>query len=128
MPIRLNTFSYRFGEQVLNGRLSVKKEIENVLTDKSIELGDMSRPALNAKIRDLFIDKGWQDQPAVFDDPDDPSAKMDFLKDRVGVEVCFGHPSFIGIDLLKFQVSSYSALDSIDVGVYVVTTKIFKSK
>jgi Restriction endonuclease BglII len=47
----------------------------------------------------------------------DPSAKMDFLKDRVGVEVEFGHSSFLGIDLLKFQVASYSALDKIDVGV-----------
>ena len=51
---------------------------------------------------------------------------MDFLKDRIGVEVGFGHASFIGIDLLKFQVTSYSALDKIDVGVYVVTTSNFQ--
>ena len=38
----------------------------------------------------------------------------------------FGHASFIGIDLLKFQVASYSALDKIDVGVYVVTTGNFQ--
>ncbi len=51
---------------------------------------------------------------------------MDFLKERIGIEVGFGHASFIGIDLLKFQVSSYSALDKIDVGVYVVTTSKFQ--
>ena len=34
--------------------------------------------------------------------------------------------SFLGIDLLTFQVSSYSALDKIDVGVYVVTTAKFQ--
>ena len=51
---------------------------------------------------------------------------MDFLKERVGVEVAFGHASFIGIDLLKFQVSSYSGLNKIDIGIYVVTTKVFK--
>ena len=62
----------------------------------------------------------------VFDEPKDPSAKMDFLKQRVGIEVAFGHSSFIGIDLLKFQVASYSGLDKIDVGVYVVTTKNFQ--
>jgi hypothetical protein len=56
----------------------------------------------------------------------DPGAKMDFLKGRVGIEVGFRHASFIGIDLLKFQVSSYSALDKIDVGVYVVTTSRFQ--
>ena len=54
------------------------------------------------------------------------SGKMDFLKERVGIEVEFGHASFIGIDLLKFQVSSYSGLNKIDIGVYVVTTKEFQ--
>jgi hypothetical protein len=53
---------------------------------------------------------------------------MDFLKERIGIEVEFGHSSFMGIDLLKFQVSSYSALDKIDVGVYIVTTKSFQNK
>lgn len=48
------------------------------------------------------------------------------MKERVGIEVGFGHASFIGIDLLKFQVSSYSALDQIDVGIYVTTTKRFQ--
>ena len=38
----------------------------------------------------------------------------------------FGHSSFIAIDLLKFQVASYSGLDKIDVGVYIVTTKRFQ--
>jgi len=35
-------------------------------------------------------------------------------------------PLLLGIDLLKFQVSSYSNLDTIDVGVYIVTTKNFQ--
>ena len=34
----------------------------------------------------------------------------------------------MGIDLLKFQVSSYSALDQIDVGIYVVTTPRFQKE
>jgi hypothetical protein len=76
----------------------------------------------------LFVARGWESQPPVFDDPGDPAAKMDFMKDRVGVEVGFGHASFIGIDLLKFQVASYSALNKIDVGVYVTTTKAFQRR
>jgi hypothetical protein len=32
------------------------------------------------------------------------------------------------MDLLKFQVASYSALDKIDVGVYVVTTTAFQKR
>ena len=53
---------------------------------------------------------------------------MDFLKERIDIEVGFGHSSFIGIDLLKFQVASYSGLNKIDVGVYIVTTKNFQKR
>jgi len=44
------------------------------------------------------------------------------------MRVGFGHTSFIGNDLLKFQVSSYSALDQIGVGIFVTTTKSFQKK
>jgi hypothetical protein len=51
---------------------------------------------------------------------------MDFLKERIGIQVAFGHASFLGIDLLKFQISSYSALDKIDVGIYIATSSRFQ--
>ena len=126
MKLTLERFSYRFAEQVLNSRLSIKQEIEALLADASIPIPTLSRPTFNKVLRDLFVAKGWQDQPAVFDEEGDPAARLDFLKERVGIEVGFGHASFIGIDLLKFQISSYSALDKIDVGVYVVTTRRFQ--
>lgn len=126
MKIRLKTFSFRFAEQVLNSKLSTKQEIESILNDNSIDLSKLSRPGFNEVLEDLFIHKGWESQPSVFDEPGDPSAKMDFLKDRVGVEVEFGHSSFIGIDLLKFQVASYSGLNKIDIGLYIVTTREFQ--
>lgn len=128
MTLRLKTWSYRFAEQVLNSKLALKQEIEDVLTDATIDIPFLSRPQFNQILRGLFIAKGWESQPAVFDEPGDPKAKMDFLKERVGVEVGFGHASFIGIDLLKFQVASYSALDKIDVGVYVATTRGFQKQ
>ena len=53
-------------------------------------------------------------------------SRMDFMKGRVGIEVEFGHSSFLGIDLLKFQVASYSGLDKIDVGVYMLLQENFK--
>lgn len=124
--IRLRTFSFRFAEQVLNARLALKQEIEGILKAPSISVAGLSRPHFNEVLNQLFTDRGWTAQPQVFPEPKDPSAKMDFLKDRVGVEVEFGHASFMGIDLLKFQVSSYSALDQIDVGVNIVTTRSFQ--
>jgi hypothetical protein len=125
--LRLNKYSFRFAEQVLNSQLILKNEIETIVTD-TVNLSTLSRPAFNKILDDKFRNAKWQCQPPVFDESDDPSAKMDFLKDRVGIEVAFGHSSFIGIDLLKFQVASYSALNKIDVGVYVVTTKNFQNR
>ena len=126
--MRLQKFSFRFAEQVLNSKLALKQEIENILTDSSIDVSILSRPKFDDILKEKFISKRWESQPSVFNEPKDPSAKMDFLKDRIGIEVGFGHASFIGIDLLKFQVASYSGLDKIDVGVYVVTTHNFQNR
>jgi hypothetical protein len=124
----LQKFSFRFAEQVLNSKLALKQEMESILTDPSIDVSQLSRPKFNEILEQRFVSKGWESQPSVFNEPNDPSAKMDFLKERIGIEVGFGHASFIGIDLLKFQVASYSGLDKIDVGIYVVTTHNFQSK
>ena len=130
MPqIMLQNYSYRFAEQVLNGRLSIKQEIENILTDSSLPIHELKRPRFNSELDSRFLERGWESQPLVFGRSDgEPLARMDFLKDRVGIEVEFGHSSFIGIDLLKLQLSSFSGLDKIDVGVYVVTTSNFQKR
>jgi hypothetical protein len=106
--------------------LAAKEEIQQILLETVPDIAKLSRPAFNKLLLERFVSRGWLSQPSVFDDPSDPGAKMDFMKERIGIEVGFGHASFIGIDLLKFQVSSYSALDKIDVGVYVVTTVNFQ--
>ena len=124
--LRYVTYSYRFADEVLNGKIVLKKEIESILSSQYIGLQTLSRPNFNEILRKEFVGKGWQDQPAVFDEEGDPSARMDFLKERVGIEVEFGHSSFLGIDLLKFQVASYSGINKIDIGVYIVTTKEFQ--
>ena len=126
MGMQLQVFSYRFAEQVLNSKLVLKQEIEKVIKNPSINISSLSRPNFNNVLKDLFVSKGWENQPSIFHEAKDPSARMDFLKERVGIEVGFGHASFIGIDLLKFQIASYSGLDIIDVGVYIVTTRSFQ--
>ena len=128
MRIRLQKFSFRFAEQVLNSKLALKQGIEEMLTKPDIDISTLSRPTFNAVLRGLFTEKGWENEAPVFDEHGDPSARLDFLKERVGIEVGFGHASFLGIDLLKFQVSSYSGLDKIDVGVYIVTTREFQKR
>jgi Restriction endonuclease BglII len=127
VPFVRERYSYRFADQVLNSKLALKQEIEGVLSDRSVDPSTLSRPAFNQVLRVALVALGWQDQPPVFGASGEPEARMDFLKERVGMEVGFGHASFIGIDLLKSQVSSYSGLDKIDVGVYVVTTRAFQA-
>ena len=119
--LRPQKFSYRFAEQVLNSKLALKEEIEGILTEEIADFGLLSRPVFDRLLDERFVAKGWTRQPAVFQDAEELGAKMDFLKE-------FGHASFLGIDLLKFRVSSYSALDKIDVGVYVATTAGFQRR
>lgn len=126
MSIRLKKYSYRFAEQVFNGKVAIKNELEDILYDATKDLSVLSRPNFNKILDNAFQAHGWQSQPPVFGSEDDAYARFDFLKDRVGVEVQFGHSSFVGIDLLKFQVASYSNLDSIDFGVYITTTHAFQ--
>lgn len=126
--MNFKTYSYRFAEQVLNSKLSLKKEIENIITNLKPKKENLTRPALNQLFKEKFLEKNWKDQPIIFEDPKDPGARLDFLKERIGIEVGFGHSSFIGIDLLKFQTLSYSNLDKIDVGVYILTTKDYQKK
>ena len=87
--LHFKTFSYRFAEQVLNSKLAIKEEILSVITDPAIDVTILSRPYFIKVLKDSFTKKGWQDRPSVFDDEDDPAAKMDFLKERVGIEVGF---------------------------------------
>jgi hypothetical protein len=77
---------------------------------------------MNREIERELTARGWKGQPKVGDDREDIEigARVYFTKETVGVEVSFGHASFIGIDLLKFRTMSYSALDEIDVGVCIV--------
>ena len=126
--MRYKTHSFRFAEQVLNSRLNIKNEILEMIDQINSSNIEMSRQNLNNIIEKKLTEIGWKSQPVIFDDAKDPSAKLDFIKNRIGMEVQFGHPSFIGIDLLKFQTLSYSNpnLDRIDVGVYIVTTRAFQ--
>ena len=76
--IRLRKFSYRFAEQVLNSKLTLKQEIESTLTDPNIDVSTLSRPHFNEILDEKFVERGWERQPPVFNEPKDPSAKMDF--------------------------------------------------
>jgi len=126
--MRFRSWSYRFAEQILNSKFSTKKEIETIIESINLKPEEISRPKLNNVFREEFLRRKWKEQPQVFDEVKERFVRIDFLKDRVGVEVAFSHESFIGIDLLKFQTLSYSYLNKIDLGTYIAVTKDFRKK
>jgi len=124
--LRFRSWSYRFAEQIFNSKFSTKKEIESIIESITLTPEGLSRPRLNDTFRKEFLKREWEEQPRMFDKVKEAFARIDFLKDRIGVEVAFSHESFIGIDLLKFQTLSYSYLNKIDLGVYVAVTRDFR--
>lgn len=126
--MNFKTWSYRFAEQVLNSKLHLKKEIEDIIQSLPSDVKGLTRPRLNQIFKEKFLEMSWKSQPALFEEAEEIGAKLDFLKEKIGVEVAFSHASFIGIDLLKFQTLSYSNLDKIDAGVYILITKNFQKK
>lgn len=124
--LRLRTYSYRFGEPVMHSKLALKDEIESIVADPSIDISTLSRPAFRQMLTTAFAQHGWALQTRSPEDIDDPAALVGFIKDRAGAEIEFGHPYFIGMDLLKLQLASSPVHDHIDVGVYLVTTVAFQ--
>lgn len=125
--MRFKIWSYRFAEQVLNSKLQIRKEIEQVIESIKVSPKEFTRPNLNTIFSKKFSELGWKEQPNVAEE-EDIFAKLDFFKERVGIEVAFSHSSFLGIDLLKFQTMSYSNLDKIDIGIYIAVTNDFLKK
>lgn len=83
MRINLQKYSFRFAEQVLNSKLALKQEIEDTLLIPDIEFSSLSRSHFNEILENLFIQKCWETQPKVFNENQDPSAKFDFLKEKI---------------------------------------------
>jgi hypothetical protein len=60
MSIRLQKFSYRFAEQVLNSNLALKQEIEDVLLDPRIDISSLSRPRFNEVLNAIIKNNPYQ--------------------------------------------------------------------
>jgi hypothetical protein len=78
----------------------------------------------------LPVSRGWTHQPRLFADPTLREWKMDFLKDRVGVEVSFNHAEAIPWQFTRLNIAGESERvrpDSrIDVGVVVTASESLK--
>lgn len=52
---RLQKFSYRFAEQILNSNLAIKQEVEDILLSEAIDIPTLSRPQFNKVLRRAFV-------------------------------------------------------------------------
>jgi hypothetical protein len=57
MRINLQRFSFRFAEQVLNSKLTLKQEIEDILLNPGIELHSLSRPQFKFRYQFSYWDQ-----------------------------------------------------------------------
>jgi len=70
--------------------LALKQEIKDILFDFSIELHTLNRLHFNKVLEKLFIQKGWETQPKVFNE----------TKKELGSDFTNSH--FYSIFILKF--------------------------
>ncbi len=96
-------FSFRLAHQILEHRpawAELRREVEAIEREEVVsEHESMQRKpaggqsALNRVFEKRLIPLGWQGQPFLFAASDDSARrwKMDFIKDRIGIEVAFNH-------------------------------------
>ena len=116
----MTTGSYYYGEEIMNSKLALKREIETVIEALTIPIAKGIQRAINDFLKNRLMQLEWQSNYRVLTER---ALTIDFLKGRVGVEVQFGNAARIYHDLLKLQALSYSHRDLIDVGVVVVTNQ-----
>ncbi len=117
--MRYVAYSYRYGEEVLNARLNTKREVSEAIRNISVPIAKGVQGDINAQVKDYLVKRGWETDVEVIPEQ---RITMDFLKDRVGMEVQFGNAARVYHDLLKLQTMSYSHRDLTDVGVIVTAT------
>jgi hypothetical protein len=120
-----STYNYRFAEEVLNSKLNIKREIEEIIENLQFRVGEKG----NHDIVQLeFHKKGWHIEPSIISSQSDKRTKMklDCLKERVGVEIEFAHHIHVYHEWLKFLVASEQNL--IDVGIHILLDHSFTKK
>ncbi|MEW9672392.1 BglII/BstYI family type II restriction endonuclease [Ammoniphilus sp. 3BR4] len=125
LELKTIEFPYRFADRVINQ--SIKDEITEALTTPLEGISKVSRPELNSLLKTRLTQMQFEPQPFVFNNSKDMGLRMDFMKQRHGVEVAFSHRSFFGMDVMKFQQAS-TGEGHIDTGIYIVATSNFQKE
>ena len=128
MRLTLRETSYRTASEFLDDTPALRKELCQILLKPDTDLSCLSRTHFNHLLMDRFKESGWANYPSLFHEPINPFAKIELIKEDIGLEIGFRHASFIGHNLLKFQLSAAHNSDTIKVGIFVVTTTNFQKQ
>ncbi|AQS58886.1 BglII/BstYI family type II restriction endonuclease [Desulforamulus ferrireducens] len=127
MRLTLREISYRSASEFLDDT-ALRNEINQILLHPDTDLSSLSRVQFNHILMNRFKESGWQSYPSLFHEPVNPFAKIELIKEDIGLEIGFRHASHIGHNLLKFQLSAAHNSDTIKVGIFVVTTTNFQKQ
>lgn len=139
--------NYRNAGALLDARRDCWQELQEVVA--SITAADLiskqeevaaagGRPAggqtaLNAIFRERMVSLGWESEPFLFSQATSDYAawKMDFLQDRIGVEVAFNHAEAIPWTFTRLHLAGESSDvredHRIDVGIAIFAKKSLKA-
>jgi hypothetical protein len=117
--MKYKTYSYRFGEEIINSKLGLRKEIEWILDSLKTPIYKGAGPLIKRELKKYFLEKGWNYDVKI---TKELGLSIGFQKERVGVQAQMGNVARLYADLFKLQVMSYSNENSIDVGVLILPT------
>jgi len=127
-----STYSHLFGEEIIRFRYPALAGDIDDITHLQVPLPTASKEKtkigklvyrgdnFNPAIADHLRARGWQPSRLPY------GGEVDFVKERVGMEVQFGKYSFVAYDLTKLQ--DLFALDLIDVGVELMPSASLRAK
>jgi hypothetical protein len=123
--MNFSTYNYRFAEEILNSKLHIKREIENIIKETQLKIGEKGNQKL---LQQKFKEYGWEIEPSIIQDSSDirTRMKMDCIKERVGVEIEFAHHVHVYHEWLKFLVAYEQNI--VDVAVQILYDDSVKHK
>lgn len=120
MELLMQKYSYRSGEDLLNHKPTIRREIEGILLGQGMTILSLFGDEYSDVIRQSFTAREWQSNLMVVDGSGQISDVMDFRKDNVGIKL--GTPSNSSpTDMIEFQTARNDPSTEIDIGIYIVT-------
>jgi len=113
--LRYSWHNFRFAEEILNSKLALKKEIEDIINQLDVDPFGKGAASPHRVIKEAFLRRGWSDEERI---SCRTRMRFDLYKERIGIEIETSHIIHTYKDFLKFLVAFNDG--KIDVGVEIV--------